>query len=120
MASRIAFPRGQGDFDVAVENEAQLLARVVIERVADDDFQRAVLLGHRQDGVFAGDRFGHQFDDRRRNDDFVQVDEVEAMLLGDGPHDFVAAGIAEADQFVADAACRIPWPIAWPRPIGQG
>ncbi len=80
-----AFPRGQGDFDLAIQNEPQFLERIEIVRVADDHPQRAVLLGHRQNGIFAGDRFGHQFDDRGRNDDFAQIDVVEAMLLRPRP-----------------------------------
>ena len=97
-----ALPRGQGDIDIAIDDEADLFAGVVVERIADDDLQRAVLLRHRQDRVFAGQRLGHQFDDRRRNDDFLEVDEVQPVLLGHCPHHLFAAGIAEADQLVAD------------------
>ncbi len=49
-----------------VENELQLLDRVEIGRIVDDDLERAVFLRQRNDDVFAGHRFRHQLDDRRR------------------------------------------------------
>ena len=58
---------GQGDVDLPVENEPQLVERVDVHRVADDHRQPAVPLGQRNDGVFPRDRLGHQFDDRRRD-----------------------------------------------------
>ena len=110
------FARSQGDLDVAIQNEPQLFQRVVVERIADDHLQRAVFLRHRQNGVFAGDRFGHQFDDRRRNRHLLEIDEIEPMLLGHGPHDFVAAGIAEPDQFVGHFLARF---LGKPLGVGQ-
>ena len=101
-----AFPRGQGDIDLAIEDEPQFFERVEIQRIADDDLQRAILFGHRQDGVFAGHRFGHEFDDRRRNHDFVQIDEVQAVFLGDRPHDFVGGRIAQHRQLVGNLLAR--------------
>ncbi len=68
--------------------------------------QRAVFLRHRQDRVFAGHRFGHQLDDRRRNDDFVEIDEVEAVFLGHRPHHLVAGRVAEDAQRVGDFLSR--------------
>ena len=79
------------------------------QRIADDNLQRAVFLGQRQNGVFAGDRFGHEFDDGGGNGDFVQIDEVQAMLLGHGPHDFFAGGVAEDDQLVREPSCPTTW-----------
>ena len=58
--------RRQDRLDVFVQDELQLLHGVEVARVAHDDLERAVLLRQRQDDVFAGDRLGHQFDDRRR------------------------------------------------------
>ena len=40
----------------------------------------------RQDDVFAGHRFGHQFDDGGGDGDLGEVDELHAVELGDGAH----------------------------------
>ena len=95
MASRMLSRGASAMSTLRLRMNRSFSKRVEVERIADDDLQRAVFLGHRQDRVFAGHRFGHQFDDRRRNDDFVQIDEVEAVLLGHRPHHFFAGGIAE-------------------------
>ena len=60
---------------------------VEVGRVAHDDLEHAVFLRQRQDDVFAGHRLGHQFDDGGRDGDVGQVDELQAVELGDGRHD---------------------------------
>ena len=107
MASRIALARRQRDFDLAVEDEPQLLERVEVQRVADDHLQRAIVFfGHRQDGVFARDRLGHQFDDRGGDDDLVQVDVVEPMLFRGRSQDLFGRGVAEHDERVGQFFAR--------------
>ena len=105
--------RGQGDLDLAIENEPQFVEGVVIVGIADDDRQLAVALGQRDGGVFPGDRLGHQFDDRRRNDDFAQIDVVQAVLLGHRPHHVLAGGIAQPDQGVGQLRCPSSAAICW-------
>lgn len=78
-----AFAGGQGDFDLAVQDEPQFLERIQVVRIADDDAQGPVFLGHRQDRVFPGDRLGHQFHDRGGDVHLAQVDVVQAVFLGD-------------------------------------
>ncbi len=56
---------GQRQIDLLVENEPQLIDRVDVPGVADDDRQVAIALRKGEDGVFPRDRLGHQFDDRR-------------------------------------------------------
>ena len=76
------FPRGEGDFHRPIENKPQFVERVQIVGIAHDYPQGAVIeFGHRQDSILAGDRFGYQFDDRRRNRHLVQVDKIERSLL---------------------------------------
>ena len=87
MLSRVA----SAMFDLAVENELQLLERLVVERIAHQHLERAVLFGQRNHGVFAGDRLGHQFDDRRRNRHVAQVEELVAVHVGHRLHDLLAA-----------------------------
>ena len=100
--------RGQGDLDFAVEDEPQLFEGLEVQRVADDDLQRIVFLGQREDGVFAGDRFGHQFDDFGRDLELRQIDELQAVLFGHRPHDFLAGGIAEFHEAVGDIGILLP------------
>ena len=50
---------------------------------------------------------GHQFDDRRGNDDFAQVDVVQAVLLGHRPHHLFAGGVAEPDQGIGQLDARL-------------
>lgn len=101
-----AFPRRQRDIHFAIEDKPQFFEGVEIQRVADDDFQRAVFLGHRQYRVLASHGFRHELDDRRRNDHFVQIDEVQAVLLGNRPHDFVPGGIAKHHQLILHLLSR--------------
>ncbi len=56
--------------------------------------------GH--DDVFAGERLGHELDDRGGDLDLVERDEREAMLLGLGLHDVVGVGVAQVDQGLLD------------------
>ena len=95
--------RGQRDFDLAIENKAKFIERVVVHRVADDHGQLAVGLGQRHGDVFAGDRFGNQFDDGGRDGDFAEVDVVQAVLLGHRPHHFLTGGVAQPRQGVGQA-----------------
>ena len=94
------FPGGQGNVDLAVENEPQLVEGVDVHRIADDDRQPIVLLRQGDNGVLPDDGLGNQLDDRGRNRHLVEVDVVQAMLLGHRPHDLFPRGIAEADQGV--------------------
>ncbi len=87
---------------VAIEDESQLFLGFVVERIAHDDPQSPVVLGHGQNGVFASDRFGHQFDHVGRDIDLVEVDVIEAMLLGHGPYHLLTGAVAKADQGVVD------------------
>ena len=70
--------------------------------------------------VLARDRLGHQFDDRGRDDDFGQIDVVEAVLLGHRPHHVFAGGIAQSDQGVGQFHARFAGPSAGLRPTGRG
>ena len=64
-------------------------------------------LGQRDDDVFAGHRFGHQFDDRRGDDHFAEIDIIQAVLLGHRPHHVFAGGIAQPDQGVGQLHARL-------------
>ena len=86
--------RGQRNLDLAIEDESQFVEGVVVHRVADDDRQLAVGLRQRDGDVLPRDRLGHQFHHRWGDGDFVQVDEVQAVLLGHRPHHFLARGVA--------------------------
>lgn len=101
-----ALARGQRDVDLAIENKPQFLERIEIQRITDDHLQHTVFLGHRQDGVFPGHALGHELHDRGRDDDLVQIDEVQAVLLGDRPHDLVGRGVTEDDQLIGDLLAR--------------
>ena len=76
-------------------------------RIADQHLQRAVLFGERNDGVFAGDRLGHQFDHRRRNRHVAQVEELVAVHVGHGLHDLLAGGVALLDENLVDLAAIV-------------
>ena len=60
--------------------------------------QRAVFFGQRNHRVFAGDRFGHQFDDRRRNRHVAQVVVLKPIAGGHRLHDLFAGGVAQLHQ----------------------
>ena len=64
--------------------------------------RRAVLLGQRHDDVLAGDRLGHQLDDRGGDLDLAEVDELQAVLLGLGLHDVLGLGVAQLGQGVLE------------------
>ena len=100
MLSRVA----RRDIHFAVENELQLFERLVVERVADQHLERAILLGQRNDRVFAGDRLGHQFDNRRRNRHVAQVEEFVAVHVGHRLHHLLARGVALLDEDLVDLA----------------
>ena len=101
--------RRQDGLNIFVQDELEFLNGVEVGRVAHDDLERAVLLRQRQDDVFAGDRFGHQFDDGGRDGDFGQVDELQAVELGDGAHDLFGGGVAELDEGVCSLAPVCCW-----------
>ena len=63
MASMICSRGGEDRLDVLVQDELKLLHRVEVGRIAHDDLEHPVFVRQRQDDVFAGHRFGHQFDD---------------------------------------------------------
>ena len=69
-------------------------------RIADQHLEGAIFFRERNDRVFAGDRFGHEFDHRRRNRDVVQVVVFVAVELGEGLGDLFAVGVAELDDGV--------------------
>ena len=52
---------------VLVKKELQLLHRAHVGRIGRDDLDRAVLIGQREDSVFAGNRFGYESDSRWRD-----------------------------------------------------
>ena len=102
-----ALARGQRDVHFAVENELQLLERLVVERIADQHLERTIFLGQRNDRVLAGDRFGHQFDHRRRNRHIAQVEELIAVHVGHRLHDLLAGGVALLDEDLVDLAAVV-------------
>ena len=70
----------------------------IVERVADDDRQLAVRLGQR-DGEFSrATDSGTSSTIDGGIDDFVEIDVVQAVLLGHGPHHFFAGGISQPGQ----------------------
>jgi hypothetical protein len=89
---------GEHGLNVLVEDKLQLLERIHVVGVADDDLEGPVLLGHGQDDVFAGDRLGDEFDHGVGDGDFGEVDELKAVELGDGAHDLVGVTVAEFDE----------------------
>ena len=98
--------RCQRDLDLPVEDESQLVDRLEIHGVMHDDANRPVLIREGHDDVFAGERFRHELDDGGRDLDFVEGDELEAMLFGLGLHDVVHLGVAQFDQGILDGALR--------------
>ena len=56
----------------------------------------------RQDDVFAGHRFGHEFDDGGGDGDFGEVDELHAVEFGEGAHDLIGVGVSELDEGVVE------------------
>ena len=65
--------------------------------------------------VLARDRLGHQFDNGLGNRDLGEVDELQAVVLGDGVHHLLGRAIAELDEWHPGARCRFAWPPPWPR-----
>ena len=82
------------DFDFAIENEPQLVKRVQIERIGDDHLEAAIFFRHRQDDIFAGDRFGNQLDHRRGDGHLIEIDEIEVVFFGDRLHHLIASRVA--------------------------
>ena len=105
---------------LAVQDEPQLLERVEVERVAHDDLQRPVLLGHGQDAFSRATDSGTSSITIGRDDHFVQVDEVQAVLLGHGPHDLLAGAVAQPDQGVVDLHARRSGPCVPLPGAGRG
>ena len=101
---------GQGDVDLAVQDEPELVERLEVHRVMHDDLDGAALLAEGHDDVLAGERLGDELDDRGGDLDLAEVDEVEAVLLGLGLGDLLEVGVAEADEGLLDARrpCRRP------------
>ena len=95
------------DLDLAIQNELQLLERLEVERIAHQHLQRAVFFGERNDRVFAGDRLGHEFHDRRRNRHVVQIEELVAVQVGHRLHDLLAGGVALLDEDFVDLAAIV-------------
>src|SRR5207302_1849753 len=94
--------RGEDGLYIFVQNELEFLNGVEVGGVAHDDFEGPVVLGHGQDDVLAGDRFGDEFDDGGRNGDLGEVNELQAVVLGDGAHDLVGSGVAEFDDGIGE------------------
>ena len=93
-----AFPGGQGDIDVAVEDEPQLLQGVDFQRIADDDRQPAIPLRKGDYRVLPDHGLGNQLDHRGRDRHLVEVDVVQAVLFRHRPHHLFAGGVSQPDQ----------------------
>ena len=94
--------RGQCGFDLAIEDESQFFDGFQVEGVRDQDPQRAVFVAERQDHVFAGDRFGDQFDDLVRNPFLAKIDKGDFVEFGESQGDFFGCRVFQLDQDVAD------------------
>ena len=88
---------GQCGFDFAVKDEPQFFDGLDIERVVDEDFDRVVFVGDWNDGVFAGDRFGDEFDDLVGDSNRRDIDVFEVVEFREGLGGLLAGGVAEGD-----------------------
>ena len=98
----------QGRFDFAVQDEAQFLDRLDIERVGHKHLDRVVFVGNRNDFVFAGYRFGNQFDDLVGNSNRLQIDVFKVMEFRKCLGDLFARGVSEAREHRPDLLVFFP------------
>ena len=83
------------------EEVAQVVEGGQVVRVADDDGQHLVLERQRQHLVDAGHRLGDQRQRFGRRLDFLEVDDLQAELLGEGLEELVFGDEAAADGDLA-------------------
>ena len=100
----------QGDDLVDAEQVAQVVDGAEVGRVADGDGQHLVLERQRQDLVDAGHRLGDELQRLGRRLDLGEVDDLEAVLLGQGLQQLVLVDEAAADGRPGRSAGRCSWP----------
>ena len=74
--------------------------------IADDDRQPAIPLRQGETAFSRATDSGTNSTTEAGIDDLVEVDVVQAVLLGHRPHDLFAGGVAEADQGVGQLDAR--------------
>ncbi len=94
------FTGSQDGHEFLLKDELELFQRGEVAGIVHDDLEDRPLGGVRQNDIFPRDRFGHQFDDRRRDGDLGQVNELHAAVFGDGAADLLLGSIAKFDQGV--------------------
>ncbi len=99
--------RSNGDLDIAVQNESQLVEHFDSHRVADRHQERVVFERERNYHVFAGHRLGHEFDDRGRDFPAVEIDEFVSVRVGLSLTDDRTRHVAQSHQRIADADAHV-------------
>ena len=92
--------------DLAIQDKPQLLLRVHVGGIAGGNAERAARLREREDGVFAGHALRKELHDLLGHGDFGEVDELEAVGLGQHLHHLCGVGVPEPDHLVVDLLAR--------------
>ena len=98
---------GQGGFDLAIEDKPQFFNGFEVERVRDQNPQGSVVFVEWQHTVFAGDRFGDQFDDFFADVSGSQVDVGDLVKFGQRFGDLFGRGVFHLHQNVADIGAGV-------------
>ena len=101
---RLDFLGGRDDaFDVALQNIAEAVERLDVQRIADGHGQRGVVLVNGDDLVAAGDFAGHKVEDFLRDLQAGQGNDLHAELAGKSLQDIGLRDDAAARKNVNDA-----------------
>ena len=98
---------GQRNSNITVEDKPEFFNRIHVLGVAHQDLDSTVRFIQRDDVVFAGHRFRHQFDDSLWNFDLAQVHIFHAVRLGQRFHDLFVFSVAQLNDHLGDGLASL-------------